>query len=182
MAGISIEHKIGHRLTQEELSQLAELRCAVWSATNISVARTTPESWIDKLDDQADHYLARAGDGAIVACGRVSLHTTEDSIPTIDAIRRALPSWRPTPPIAWLNRLVVHPSARGQGLASKLDALREERAREWAAPFIGGTAVPWRKQSLEKRGFKAIGLIGANHHGLSSEDLWLMLKSLGQGG
>jgi len=112
----------------------------------------------DELEASAWHYLV-SRDGALVASGRMTIHEEVGALPDPGFL---LPFAAPVPvPVASLNRLVVHPTVRGNGISSWIDDVRvidaaTHGARAIAASVLSDSA---REASLIRRGFRVVGTI-----------------------
>jgi predicted GNAT family N-acyltransferase len=103
----------------------------------------------DDHDAHAQHWAIFVGN-EMVASARMCIHKLQTDTPDEMAFRKIdLPS-----PVATINRLVVHKSARGLGLSRQLDTCRINAAREHAAKCIVGTAVKARIEGLQRVGFE----------------------------
>jgi predicted GNAT family N-acyltransferase len=130
------------RFRYEIWSRGAELRADLHSQGLIT----------DEHDLHARHWAVFDGD-KLVAAARMCVHDQQNDSPDFVAFSQVqLPI-----PVATINRLVVHPSARKLGLAYKLDHCRIEAAKKDGAKCVVGTAVQERIAPLQRLGFKLIG-------------------------
>ncbi|MEO1041599.1 MAG: GNAT family N-acetyltransferase [Pseudomonadota bacterium] len=160
------------------IEEICELRHHVWLQAATNVTRQSPKQWRETIDETATHFIVRSDMGMLVASARVSLHRDVSIIPDKDDIVLCFPDWSPDLPIAWLNRLVVHPSARSAGLGTRCDQERIKWAKQAGALAIGGTVIGWRKQSFLKMGFEELGEIPGHVHGKYDEPTYLIVMAL----
>ncbi len=131
------------------------LRYDVWNAELLLRAEVNEAGLItDEHDAHARHW-AVFNDGEIVAAARMCIH--KNLVDTPDA--PAFSGMMLHSPVATLNRLVVHRSARHFGAASLLDDQRISAARADGANCIVGTFPTSRVPALKKRGFCLNGQI-----------------------
>ena len=114
------------------------------------------KTWLDELDRTARHWIVTNG-SEIVAAARLSFHDSLLDVPYADMLtpehRRHFENKR----VASLNRLVVSPECRGQGISGQLDRIRIERARSQGAEVIIAFPQLIRIESLRKMGFEMLG-------------------------
>jgi GNAT superfamily N-acetyltransferase len=129
------------------------LRFEVWNAETPLRAHIRQIGLItDEHDVHARHWAAFI-DSRMVAAARMCIHGTQVDTPDGPAFDgMSLP-----PPVATLNRLIVHSSARGRGVASTLDETRIAAARAGGANCVVGTFPPSRIATLERNGFRSLG-------------------------
>jgi GNAT superfamily N-acetyltransferase len=156
----------GSRMTASEQPELAfdlreitgtstvedtfRFRYEVWSG-QIELALEVQSTGIisDLHDVHARHWAVFVGEN-MVASARMCIHEFQDETPDEKAFREIkLPS-----PIATINRLVVHKTARGFGLSRHLDACRINAARQQGANCMVGTASKERIDGLQRMGFR----------------------------
>lgn len=137
----------------DSVASTFRLRYQVWAGETQLKANINSQGLIsDEHDAHAQHWAVFV-EGRLVAAARMCVH--EQLCDTPDALAFSqviLPS-----PIATINRLVVHPSARGLGLASKLDEYRINAARKAGARCVVGTAAKARIPQLHRLGFELTG-------------------------
>lgn len=160
-------------VTADMLQEIAALRLRVWQPyvdKSNNARRRTLADWIDAVDHKAYHLTIMDLDDPTMIAGaaRLSLHDSLDDIPE-PSIPRNFPDWRPDLPYAVFGRLVVEPHDRHHGFAHRLDARRNELARELGAKMALMLAAPWRRESLEKIGCETIGTIAPEDHGYIDE-------------
>jgi GNAT superfamily N-acetyltransferase len=129
------------------------LRFEVWNAETTLRSQVRAKGLItDDHDPHARHWGVFCGD-EVVAAARMCIHLDQKESPDAAAFTQiCLPA-----PVATINRLVVRPSARKLGLASKLCQCRIEAAKQDGAKCVVGTPVGTRIVSLEKIGFRLTG-------------------------
>ena len=114
------------------LAKVGRLRIEAWET---KTARAAEQSdWLDEFDRVALHWVV-CRDGLPVAAARLSLHHELAEVPDSECYAGIF-SWPLETPIASLNRLVVHPSARGSGLGRQLDLIRLEAAERLGARVV----------------------------------------------
>ncbi|OYT70329.1 MAG: hypothetical protein CFK52_11335 [Chloracidobacterium sp. CP2_5A] len=140
----------------ETIAAIQRLRAESWATTGLSASLFPNGQWRDPSEERPPfrHWAVFAGE-RIVAAGRLSIHAKLSEAPGGHLFAQ-LPC-EIIPPIASINRLVVHPDARRQGLSRKLDEARLAAARAAGARTvlaywsrITGMA---RYRSLESLGF-----------------------------
>ena len=111
----------------------------------------------DEFDELALHWTLF--DSYLVAAARLTIHTDLKVIPEQHLFAEIRSENLPRP-IAYISRLVVHPCARGQGIAGKLDNLRISVAREMGCKSMICNWTPMsglhRKRQLLQLGFSSI--------------------------
>ncbi len=150
------------------------LRFEVWDAETLLHSHIREARLITDIhDEHARHWGAFRGE-ELVAAARMCIHRNQAETPDGPAFSEMLlPS-----PVATLNRLIVHSSARGQGLASALDESRVAAARTAGASCVVGTFPPSRVSGLQKNGFRLIGKQWIPHYAESfvSQAMILLLQ------
>lgn len=163
----------GADLPEDLLNQIAALRLDVWKSAATSLHKTSPNSWISDYDHTNRHFLSFSDD-QLVAASRLDIANAVEALVDAEAITTCFPDWRPNPPIGFLKSLVVHPTARSQGLARKHDTERINFATLKKCKIIIGAAVSWRQASLARLGFNLVGKIPASLNQYVDEDWYLM--------
>src|SRR3990170_4437597 len=88
--------------------EIGRLRSAVWRAEpDVNRSALPGDVWLDDLDAIADHWVARDGQGRIVAAARMTIHDRLEDVPYYESFAH-LPIGSKGP-FASLNRLVVNP-------------------------------------------------------------------------
>lgn len=138
-----------------ELEQIYKLRANVWSQVRgINLDSFPDNKWYDEHDEHAVNWAVFSGTN-IVAAARMCIHDRLSYVPDFRSSHcyPLIPS-----PIASLNRLVVHPSVRGNGIAAQLDVLRISEAIRSdcrsAVVFWSEVSGEKRKAALEYQGFR----------------------------
>src|ERR1700733_50527 len=126
------------------------LRFDIWNSETELKAVTKASAEIrDAHEDHARHWAAFRNE-EMVASARMCVHSDLTESPDIGIFMDVELST----PVATLNRLVVHASARGVGLAARLDECRISAAVAQGARSIVGSFPEYRIATLEKRGFR----------------------------
>ena len=138
------------------LERIFELREAVWrnEPDLVDAHRLEASMLRDDHDAHGLHWIIKT-EGSIVAAARICIHHDDRELPFQNGFHHLvadLPG-----PIGSLNRLVVHPSMRRQGLSRVLTDVRVEAARSRGARSIIVEAVPNRIRPLQDLGFVALG-------------------------
>lgn len=129
------------------------LRFDIWNSETELKAVTKASAEIrDAHEDHARHW-ATFRSGQMIASARMCVHDHLTNSPDSGVFRGIeLDS-----PVATLNRLVVHASARGLGLAASLDEIRISAALAEGAHTVIGSFPEYRIPALQKRGFRLTG-------------------------
>jgi GNAT superfamily N-acetyltransferase len=139
------------------MEEIGRLRVIAWEADGErpSYLVDGEDCWTDHHDDHADHFVL-IKDRKVVAASRLCVHRLDDVLPdqpTIGDAASKLPQ-----PVAFINRLVVHPSNRRQGIAAEMDELRISWARDRGCRTILATTHLGRRLSqLQRSGFEILG-------------------------
>lgn len=137
------------------LQRIGALRVQAWTTEHPQAATMT--EWLDGIDPRAWHWVIFDGD-QMVAAARLSIHTSLCDLPDCKVYSDLLVA-PPPAPMASLNRLVVHPSARGEGLSNRIDESRLCFARERGCrSIVCSVPRPERARRLRERGFAVIGM------------------------
>ncbi|GHB57747.1 GNAT family N-acetyltransferase [Persicitalea jodogahamensis] len=113
------------------------------------------KTWLDDLDQTARHWVVM-DELDIVAAARLSFHGSLADVPYADMLTPEQIEHFENRKVASLNRLVVLPEYRGQGLAGRLDQIRIEMARVKGAEVIIAFPQLVRIESLRKLGFELL--------------------------
>jgi len=150
-----MEIRLHNSVTQDQLEEIGRLRTLVWTGeSDVNRHSLGPEPWIDPVDGSACQWTVR-DHGCLVAAARLTIHDNLASIPYQAAFRDRLPE---SEPYAAMNRLVVLPDHRGQGLARRLDCLRLRHAPRIGAALVVVVASGRRVLALESLGFENLGV------------------------
>ncbi|HSJ01957.1 MAG: GNAT family N-acetyltransferase [Verrucomicrobium sp.] len=137
------------------LQKIGRLRVEAWQ-TAVSQAANM-ETWLDEADQGARHWVVFEG-GEPVGAARLTIHERLADLPDGESYEGMFPQ-EPVGPIASLNRLVVHPSARGRGISKVLDLVRLQAAEEMGcqSAILATASGPGRVQQLQGWGFQLVG-------------------------
>jgi len=142
-------------LDEELLRQIGRLRVEAWE-TETARAAEMP-TWLDEFDQTARHWVVFR-EGTPIAAARLSVHQSLTEVPDAESYAGVFAE-PPEPPIASLNRLVVHPSARGAGLSKQLDLVRLDAAESLGccSVILSTASGPRRVSQLIGWGFELVG-------------------------
>lgn len=142
-------------LDADLLAKVGRLRVEAWETETARAAEQAV--WVDEFDRVARHWVVFR-DGVPVAAARLSLHDRLAEVPDSESYAGVF-SVPPEAPIASLNRLVVHPSARGSGLSRRLDLMRLDAAERLGArvAILSTASGPRRVAQLVGLGFSCLG-------------------------
>lgn len=106
----------------------------------------------DGFDDEAWHWTIRLDD-RLAAAARLTIHQNLVQVPAPHLFVH-LSSCRLPTPIGYISRLVVHPEARGRGLASildktRLDACNSLRARSLVVVWSASSGIRRKRQFMD---------------------------------
>jgi GNAT superfamily N-acetyltransferase len=143
----------------DTIRRIQRLRAECWMTTGLPATVFPDGQWRDPGEEKPPfrHWAAFAG-ARLVAAGRLSIHERLEEAPGGHLFAQ-LPV-AITPPIASINRLVVHPDVRRQGLSRRFDDIRLAAARAAGARTV---LAYWsrvtglaRYRSLEALGFRRV--------------------------
>jgi GNAT superfamily N-acetyltransferase len=142
-------------IDEDLLQEIGRLRVEAWR-TEVPEAGDMPV-WIDEFDPEARHW-AIFDHGILVAAARLSLHSHLGEVPDAESYAGLFTAPLPSP-IGSLNRLVVHPAARGHGLSKRLDQRRLAAADQAGcrSVILSTASGPRRVAQLQGCGFELIG-------------------------
>ena len=157
------------------LQQIGLLRARAWQ-TEASFTGNS-DVWLDEYDATAIHFAFFDGD-APVAAARLTVHESVRDIPHAEIQDHAFLN-EPPLPVAYLSRLVVDPHYRRQGLGTRLDEIRLEKAQQLSCASIVARPVDDRRvRQLESLGFEIVGRCKAIETGpVKAEGHPVMLKA-----
>jgi GNAT superfamily N-acetyltransferase len=114
--------------------------------------------WKDEHDEHAKHWVVMEGE-RLLAVARLCVHEKLSDVPGAQAFDGL--NFEAVPPIASINRLAIHPEARGMGLSRKMDYARLSMADSLGCRTVVAFthAGESRIKSLERRGFAVISPI-----------------------
>lgn len=119
----------------ETIAAIQRLRVVSWTAIGVPAAQFPNDVWRDAGEEHPPFRHWAAFDGErLVAAARLSVHLTLAETPG-GHLFADLPC-SITPPIASLNRLIVHPDAQRRGLSRKFDEVRLAAARAAGARTV----------------------------------------------
>jgi SAM-dependent methyltransferase/GNAT superfamily N-acetyltransferase len=138
------------------LEKIGRLRVLAWSTVMPDAASKT-DCWLDEFELVVRHWCI-FHDGEPVAAARLSVHQRIEDVPDAEVYAGVFPE-PPPPPIASLNRLVVHPEFRGKGFAEVLDEMRIQAAEGTGCccRVVATPAGPKRLAQLSNAGFEPVG-------------------------
>jgi predicted GNAT family N-acyltransferase len=139
------------------LYEIIKLREAVWhNEPSLADAKQLDPAALRDDHDLHGHHWVITVEGAIVAAARVCIHEKTADLPYQDGFHHLI---RDIPaPIASLNRMVVRPFMRRQGLSRPLTEVRIAAARARGARSMIVEAAPNRMPPLRDLGFVELGL------------------------
>ena len=142
-------------LDEDLLEKIGALRVEAWKAEAPSAAGMG--TWLDEFDRSARHW-AVFDHGILLASARLTTHGSLAEVPDAESYPGVFRE-PPAAPIGSLNRLVVHPSARGQGLSKRLDLIRLEAAENLGcrSVILSTASGSHRVRQLIGWGFEWIG-------------------------
>lgn len=139
------------------LEEIGRLRIIAWEydGERPSIAAGCGDVWLDEHDSHAHHWVIKKN-GVLLAAARLCVHNSKDALPDAASLSDFL--HKILFPAAFFNRLVVHPSARGKGLASKIDDERLRfAAKQGAKLALIHTHNPLRLKQLQASGWSILG-------------------------
>lgn len=150
---LSSQYRLVCDPTSDLLEGVYRLRVLAWRSQ--ARVRAGVVRWQDPLDGSAKHWVILSENHPVAAI-RLSLHERLDDLPSATAFAGALPNHL-APPIASYNRLVVHPSHRGRGLAKVLDIVCINAAETAGASMLVGLTGNVSGNKSRIRAMKALG-------------------------
>ncbi len=148
------------RLTEvdypERIIDIGQFRIRGWrNEKGVDPDFFAQKTWLDDLDQTARHWVVMDVSD-IAAAARLSFHGSLMDVPYADMLTPEQSAHFENKKIASLNRLVVSPEYRGQGLSGQLDRIRIEMARAQGAEVIIAFPQLVRIESLRKMGFELL--------------------------
>jgi GNAT superfamily N-acetyltransferase len=139
-----------------ELDCIFEFRESIWRNERglIDAGQLDLQAFRDAHDAHGFHWMITLH-GSIVAAARMCIHDRPAELPYHDGFCH-LPLDLPAP-FASLNRMVVHPSVRRQGITRPLTKVRIDAARSMGARSMVVEAAPNRVSTLRELGFVELG-------------------------
>ena len=140
-----------------DLAKIHELRQSVWQSEPelFDYYKVDPSTLRDDHDGHGYHWIITVK-GSVVAAARLCIHADAGELPYQQGFSHLITDI--PRPIASLNRMVVHPSMRRQGVTRPLTEARIAAARAKGARSMIVEAVPNRLQPLLDLGFTELGL------------------------
>ncbi|MHA3772566.1 GNAT family N-acetyltransferase [Verrucomicrobiota bacterium sgz303538] len=140
---------------QDLLDEVGRLRVRAWETEAPEAAEMS--TWLDTFDADARHWVVLRDD-VPVASARLSVHSQIGEVPDSESYAGLFPETLSSP-IGSMNRLVVHPSARGLGLSKQLDLIRLRTAKEMGcrSVILSTASGPKRVKQLVGWGFEMLG-------------------------
>ncbi|MBU1821317.1 MAG: GNAT family N-acetyltransferase [Bacteroidetes bacterium] len=140
----------------DRIMDIGRFRIKGWrNESGINPAFFMNDYWLDDIDKRAFHWIITQ-DTRIVAAARLSLHNGLEDVPYAELLKPEHRQLFKEKHIASINRMVVDPEFRREGLSTLLDRVRIERARALHADLIIAFPQLVRIAALEKRGFMFI--------------------------
>lgn len=136
------------------LEQATRLRGVVWN-THVERKIFAGNVWTDCHDCHAWQWGILDKNNCMIAAARLCIHDSIEEFPDYYPGNRFDCDFNP--PIAMMNRLVVHPDFQSQGLSSCLDKVRIEKAVLLNCRSIAVEVPSYRVQRLENMGFEYVG-------------------------
>ena len=140
----------------EILNRIYRLRVDAWLASGINPVGSCSSEWEDEYESHARHWAVFDGE-RLLAAARLSIHQSLSEVPSSYVFDRL--KFEAVPPIGSINRLVVHPDARGKGLSGKLDCVRVQTAARAGCSVVMAYCLEERIKPLEKLRFVSISPI-----------------------
>jgi GNAT superfamily N-acetyltransferase len=124
----------------DRIMDIGRFRIKGWKNENgIDPAFFSNDYWLDDIDQRAFHWIVTHRD-RIVASARLSMHDSLDDVPYAQLLKPRHRLYFENKRLASINRLVVDPEFRREGLSLLLDQVRIDRARD--------DCRRWKKEDL----------------------------------
>ncbi|MCX6124215.1 MAG: GNAT family N-acetyltransferase, partial [Proteobacteria bacterium] len=149
---------VKNKLTPEQRQKVEQLIIDVWSfeqqtKADVELLDARIGNVSDTLDHAATHILVDDG-SRLIGYGRLTVLKPS----RLGTAHKELPFEIDHQKSAYISRLVVHPTARGRGIAGLIDEARISQAKSEGIEVIMGCAVGTQRQiSLAKVGFHSEG-------------------------
>jgi GNAT superfamily N-acetyltransferase len=136
---------------------IGRLRVQAWrNESGIDPLFFARPSWIEVLDEDAEHWVV-TDNGVAVAAARLSWHTSLADVPYAYLLPADAQQQITSQHIASISRMVVAPSHRGHGFSTLLDKVRVAEALASGAEILtGATQLNFRQKALAKLGFDTL--------------------------
>ena len=138
------------------IDEIARFRAAAWTKEDGLADDAFPDGqWTDRYDATATHWVIRDASGTLVGSARLSVHPRLQDVDEWEYYERL--GLAVGGPIAAPARVVIHPTARGFGLAAQLLDAQDEAARSAGATCALRQASPRMANLLVSRGWRILG-------------------------
>lgn len=138
-----------------QIIEIGKFRIRGWkNEKGVNPAFFAKDLWLDDLDRYARHWIATVNH-TLVAVSRLSFHDSLHDVPYAHLLKPEHRQHFDNRRLASINRLVVAPDYRGQGLAGQMDRIRIECAAREAEVMIAFPQLS-RIESLQRKGFVLI--------------------------
>lgn len=138
----------------DRLAEIREVRRRAWEASDNADLVQYPE-FVDHLNDDNEndiHFIIEDSD-RIIAAARLKM---KNELPSYAShFSNEIPTMRP---FGELERFGIIPEYRGLGLSYPIDTAVLEYAKAHKIPFLFATVIPPRDKTIEKRGYKRLGI------------------------
>jgi predicted GNAT family N-acyltransferase len=150
-----LEFPTHDQMSDQLLEKIAQLRYAVWQDQGMSMENIEDKNkWNDDFDEQG-YFLVIKSEGQMAGSARMSLHET---IRTLSDSKLYLGHEGAfAPPIASLNRLIIHPDFRMKGLSRFILQKQIQVAQDLGAKSIALDCPVERVGYHQKMGFQTVG-------------------------
>lgn len=140
----------------DQIIEIGKFRIRGWkNEIGVNPEFFAKDVWLDDIDRYAQHWIATVNH-TMVAVSRLSFHDSLYDVPYANLLKPEQRQYFENRRIASINRLVVAPEYRGQGLAGQMDRTRIECATRQADVIIAFPQLS-RIESLQRKGFVMIG-------------------------
>jgi GNAT superfamily N-acetyltransferase len=161
----------------DHMDEIGTLRISSWkNERGVNNEFFSQSSWIDDLDSDSHHWIV-VQDQTVVASARMSFHYSYKDIPYTNPVYEDLFDQYGGLPIASINRLVVDPGSRGQGLARLLDEERIAFAIACGAKMITAQPLEGRVEALKRLNFDMIEKIESPFQ-IPGRSIYFMIRKI----